>query len=151
MNHPTSEGTGPRKIVQIPTSGQPLGEWRQRAALLGVLEGEEAGPDRWCLWMRSDTGNRTPVLWPAGYHARLDPLEVLNASGQLFARAGEHLVLGGGFRPVDPDDPCSLGRDQAFYVQDETPARARSWREYIEARSKRDGELLQVSIGDGRS
>ena len=140
MNHPASERIGSRKIVQIPTSGRPLGEWRQRAALLGVLEGEEAGPDRWCLWIRSGTGNRTPVLWPAGYHARLDPLEVLNASGQPFARVGEHLVLGGGFRLVDPDDPCSLGRDQAFYVQDETPARARSWREYIETRPNYDGE-----------
>jgi hypothetical protein len=137
MNHAASKGTGPRKIVQIPTSGQPLGEWRQLAALLGVLDGEQVSADRWCLWMRSDAGNRTPVLWPAGYHARLDPLEVLNASGQLFARAGEHLVLSGGFRPVDPDDPCSLGRDQAFYVQNETPTRARSWREYIEAGSKR--------------
>jgi hypothetical protein len=137
MNHPASQGTGPRKIVQIPTSGRPLGEWRQLAALLGVLDGEEVSADRWCLWMRSDAGNRTPVLWPAGYHARLDSLEVLNASGQLFARAGEHLVLSGGFCRVDPDDPCSLGRDHAFYVQHETPARARSWREYIEARSKR--------------
>ncbi|HEX2744607.1 MAG TPA: hypothetical protein VHN16_09420, partial [Streptosporangiaceae bacterium] len=69
-----------------------------------------------------------------------DPLEVLNASGQPFARVGEHLVLGGGFRLVDPDDPCSLGRDQAFYVQDETPARARSWREYIETRPNYDEE-----------
>ncbi len=137
MNHPARKGTGPRTIVQIPTSGRPLGEWRQEAALLGVLDGEEVSPDRWCLWIRSDAGNRTPVLWPAGYHARLEPLEVLNASGQLFARAGEHLVLGGGFHPVDPDDPCSLGQDRAFYVQNETPARARSWREYIEAGSKR--------------
>jgi hypothetical protein len=137
MNQPAGHGTGFRKIVQIPTSGRPLGEWRQRAALLGVLDGEEVSADRWCLWMRSDTGIRTPVLWPAGYHARLNPLEVLNASGELFARAGEHLVLGGGFHPVDPDDPCSLGRDSAFYVQEETPTRARSWREYIEAGAKR--------------
>jgi hypothetical protein len=139
MSHAKSEGTGPREIVRIPTSGRPLDEWRQRAGLLGVLEGEEAGPGRWCLWMRADTGNRIPVLWPAGYHARLDPLEVLNASGQVFARAGERLVLGGGFRPADLDDPCSLGRDRVFYVQDETPARARSWREYAEARSTGDG------------
>lgn len=128
-----SEGTASRKVVRIPSSGAPPGEWRQRAALLGVLEGEEASPGRWCLWMRSAAGNRTPVLWPAGYHACLDPLEVRDAAGQLFARAGEHLVLGGGFRPVDPDDPCSLGQDQAFYVQSETPMRARSWRDYIEA------------------
>jgi hypothetical protein len=134
MNDPVSKGTGPRKIVQIPTSGRPLGEWRQRAALLGMLEGEEVSADRWCLWMRSGAGVRTPVLWPAGYHARLDPLEVLNASGQLFARAGEHLVLGGGFQPADPDDPCSLGQDFAFYIQDETPVRANTWCEYIEAK-----------------
>jgi hypothetical protein len=137
MNHPASKATGPRKIVQIPTSGRPLGEWRQRAALLGILDGEEVSKDLWCLWIRSQDGNRTPVLWPAGYHARLEPLEVLTASGQPFAHAGEHLVLGGGFHPVDPDDPCFLGRDRAFYVQNETPARAQSWREYIEAGSKR--------------
>jgi len=137
MNHPGKPGNRARKIVQIPTTGRPLGEWRQLAALLGVLDGEQVSADRWCLWMRSDTGNRTPLRWPAGYHARPDPLEVLNASGQPFARAGEHLVLGGGFRPVDPDVLCSLGQDHAFYVQNETPTRARSWREYIEAGSKR--------------
>jgi hypothetical protein len=148
MNHSASKGTGPRKIVHVPT-GPPLGEMRQRAALLGVLEGGEAGPDCWCLWMRSATGNRVPVLWPAGFRARLDPLEVLNGSGQMVARAGEHLVLGGGFRPADPEDPCSLGQDQAFYVQDETPTRASNWREYIEAKSKRDGEGFTPVIRQG--
>jgi hypothetical protein len=134
MNHPASEGAGLRKIVQVST-GPPLGRMLQRAALLGMLEGGEAGPDRWCLWLRSATGHRVPVIWPAGFRARLDPLEVLNPSGQAVARAGEHLVLGGGFRAVDPADPCSLGQDQAFYVQDEpTPTRAKSWREYLEAR-----------------
>jgi hypothetical protein len=52
MNHSASKATGPRKVVHVPT-GPPLGEMRQLAALLGVLEGGEAGPDRWCLWMRS--------------------------------------------------------------------------------------------------
>jgi hypothetical protein len=132
MNHQDGQEAGARRVVQIPTSVRPLGQWRQRAALLGMLEGEEVSADLWCLWMRSEVAARTPLVWPAGYHARLDPLEVLNAKGEPIARAGEHLVLGGGFESADPDDPCSLGRDSAFYVQDETPARARSWREYIE-------------------
>jgi hypothetical protein len=140
MSHPASERTGPRKIVQVPT-GPPLGERRMRAGLHGVLEGSEAGPDRWCLWMRSDSGNRVPLVWPAGFSTRLDPLEVLNARGETFAHAGEHLFLGGGFLPADPEDPCSLGRDQAFYVQQEKPERAKSLREYIEAAQERGGKV----------
>jgi len=141
MSHtPASERTGPRKVVHVPT-GPPLGDRRMRAGLGGVLEGSEAGPDRWCLWMRSDSGNRVPLVWPAGFSARLDPHEVLNASGEVYARVGEHLVLGGGFLPVDPQDPCSLGRDQAFYVQQERPKRAKSLLEYIEAAQERGGKV----------
>jgi hypothetical protein len=140
MSHPADERTGPRRIVEVPT-GPPLPKMRMRALQHGVLEGSEAGPGRWCLWMQSESGNRVPLVWPAGFSARLDPLEVLNASGETFAHAGEHLFLGGGFWPVDPDDPCSLGRDRAFYVQQEKPERANSLREYIEAAQERGGKV----------
>jgi hypothetical protein len=134
MSQSASAGAGPRKIVPLPT-GPALGGMRQRAALLGTLEGGETGPDRWCVWMRSPGGHRVPVVWPPGFRARLDPLEVLDPGGQVVARAGQRFVLGGGFRPADPGDPCSLGQDQAFYVQGEpTPTTAADWREYIEGR-----------------
>ncbi len=120
--HPASEGDSPRKVVQVPT-GPPPGCMRQLAQLSGVLEGSETGPDSYCLWIRSAKGRRVPVLWPAGYHARIDPLELLNVSGQVVARAGDLLVLGGGFRPIDPADPCSFGQAQAFHVQHEMPER----------------------------
>ena len=120
MIHPDNEGDSPRTVVQVPTGPAP-GYLGQLAQLTGVLEGGATEPDSYCLWIRSAKGRRVPVLWPAGYHARIDPLELLNASGQIVARAGDHLVLGGGIRPVDPADPCSLGQAQAFHVQHEMP------------------------------
>jgi hypothetical protein len=135
MSHHAGGRTGPRKIVQVPT-GPPLPKMRMLAGLHGVLEGSEAGPDRWCLWVRSESGSRVPLVWPAGFSARLDPLEVLNATGETFAHVGEHLFLRGGFFPVDPDNPCSLGRNRAFYVQQEKPTRANGLRELIAARER---------------
>lgn len=56
------------------------------------------------------------MLWPPGYRARLDPLEILDPDGQIVAREGDLLVVGGGIVPVDPA-PCTLGQSAAFYIQ----------------------------------
>lgn len=56
------------------------------------------------------------MLWPPGYRARLDPLEILDPDGQIVAREGDLLVVGGGIVPVDPA-PRTLGQSAAFYIQ----------------------------------
>lgn len=40
---------------------------------------------------------RTPIRWPQGYTARLDPLEVSDQEGRLVAREGDRISFGGGF------------------------------------------------------
>ncbi len=60
-----------------------------------------------------------PVVWPAGFHARLDPLELLNAEGEVVARAGDWISVAGAEMPAGPESPCMLGQDCAFHVQDE--------------------------------
>ena len=45
------------------------------------------------------SGERTPVMWPFGYSARLvdGTLELLDNRGQLVAREGDRIEMGGGF------------------------------------------------------
>jgi hypothetical protein len=77
----------------------------------------------YCVWI-SARGSRVPVIWPAGFRARLDPLEVLNAAGAVFARAGQKVGMGGGSGQPGREDTCLLGKAAAFYVNDENPVPA---------------------------
>jgi hypothetical protein len=81
----------------------------------GRLTGGVAADGTYCVWL-TDRGEPQPVLWPPGYQARLDPLEILDPDGQILAREGDMLVVSGGSVPVDPA-PCSLGQSAAFYIQ----------------------------------
>jgi hypothetical protein len=83
----------------------------------GVLTLGQAEAGSNILWLQ-DTGDRKiPVIWPAGFHARLDPLEVLDASGNVVAQEGQYLVVQGGYVQADPADPFTLGRSRAFSIQ----------------------------------
>ena len=47
-------------------------------------------------------GGRVVVVWPRGFVARLDPLEVLDLEGRVVARAGEPVALSGAYQaPAD--------------------------------------------------
>jgi hypothetical protein len=51
------------------------------------------------LALASPTGERTPVMWPFGYSARLVDavIELVDSSGNFVAREGDTVEMGGGF------------------------------------------------------
>jgi hypothetical protein len=81
----------------------------------GRLTGGAAADGTYCVWL-TDRGQAQAVLWPPGYRAQLDPLEILDPDGQIVAREGDTLIVGGAAIPVDPA-PCTLGQSAAFYIQ----------------------------------
>lgn len=84
----------------------------------GTLEGGRTDRGEYCVWVRTRQ-RAVPVVWPAGFHARLDPLELLNAEGKVVAREGDWISVAGAEMPADPESPCMLGQDRAFHIQDE--------------------------------
>jgi hypothetical protein len=68
------------------------------AALMGgvTLRGDPASQSR-PVWVESRGGLQRLVVWPYGFSARFSPdLELLNAQGDVVAREGDVLDLGGG-------------------------------------------------------
>jgi hypothetical protein len=62
-------------------------------AVRGVLEGSPSDP-REPIWLRSSTGARISVIWPAGFSVRFDPDAVLyNEHSRPVAKAGSTVVL----------------------------------------------------------
>jgi hypothetical protein len=67
------------------------------------------------VWL-SGRGGRLPVVWPAGFHARLHPLELLDSQGAVVAKGGDRIAAGGGDAIAKADGKCMLGQKSAFYV-----------------------------------
>jgi hypothetical protein len=63
-------------------------------------------------WLASSDGRLVLLMWPAGFAARFDPLEVLDADGRVVARGGELVFVGGGF--LKAMDPRGLGHEEVF-------------------------------------
>ena len=61
-------------------------------------------------------GRRSAIIWPGGYHARLHPVELLDAQNAVVAKGGDQVSFGGGESPVQPGRTCMLGQKSAFYV-----------------------------------
>ena len=76
--------------------------------LEGVLEAGRTDRGEYCVWVRTRQ-RAVPVAWPAGFRARLDPLELLNAEGQVVARVGDWISVAGAELPADPESRCMLG------------------------------------------
>jgi hypothetical protein len=110
---------GSRRVIELPTS-----QWRKGmpgllAGMTGILNGGPIGAKaEYCVWIESG-GTRTPVIWPHGYTARLDPLEVINANGVVVARAGDMIRVAGGAFTADPALPCMLDQTQVFTIHSE--------------------------------
>ena len=67
-------------------------------------------------WLVYSQGGRSEIVWPAGFTARFDPdLAVLDASGKVVYRAGDHIdggcVVGGVDSPllILPPNPVPTG------------------------------------------
>ena len=68
-----------------------------------------------CVWL-AVRGRRSAIIWPAGYHARLHPVELLDTQNAVVAKSEDLISFGGGESPVQPDRTCMLGQKSAFYV-----------------------------------
>jgi hypothetical protein len=64
-------------------------------------------------WLLDPHGQLQLLLLPAGFRARFDPLELLNEQGEVVAKGGE-LVTVGGAHLVKSDDLRRLGHERAF-------------------------------------
>jgi len=117
MNDPDERP--PRKVAAVPTSSWRRGDPALLAALVGTVQGEQTGPDTCRIWVERDDGEIIPVIWPAGYRARLDPLELLDPAGMVVAVPGTPISVAGGLIPADRADHG--GADEAFHVMDELP------------------------------
>ena len=98
----------------VPTSSWQPGDPSLAALARGTLRG---GYERgtFCIWLAA-RGRREAIIWPAGYHARLHPVELLDAQDVVVAKSGDLISVGGGAGPVQPDRACMLGQKSAFYV-----------------------------------
>ncbi len=61
------------------------------------------------VWLTGFRGDRILTMWPSDYRARVEPFELLNEVGQVIARAGDQVQLGGGFLPADDPRATDLG------------------------------------------
>jgi hypothetical protein len=86
----------------------------------GVLAGSPIAGGG-CLWLGPPVGQanpgRVPVVWPSGFHARFSPVELINAGGQVIARAGDYLTFGGGLGLAPKSGHCMFGHRNAVIVQ----------------------------------
>ncbi len=111
-SEPSAHGA---KLYPVPTSSWRPGDPSLLALTIGTLA---AGTYRgkWCLWLVARPGSRRiPIVWPAGFRARRNPLELLTSGGTVAAHGGERIKLTGGLGPVS-HRPCMLGQREAFYA-----------------------------------
>ena len=80
------------------------------ALAIGTLGGGTR-PDGACFWFEGSS--RVALSWPYGFSARNDPLRLIGGDGQVLARRGDHVELGGGtfpnYVPTPEQDPCKTG------------------------------------------
>jgi hypothetical protein len=64
-------------------------------------------------WLVDPNGQLELLILPAGFSARFDPFELLNEQGQVVAKGGNVVTVGGSY-PVKEGDPRRLGHKHAF-------------------------------------
>jgi len=107
----------------VPTSSWAPGDLSLRALARGTLEGGVVR-GAYCVWLATN-GGQSPIVWPAGYHVRRNPLKLLNSQGAVVASGGDSITVEGGAAPADPGRACMLGRHFAFFVMSNVMARRR--------------------------
>lgn len=65
--------------------------------------------DNVCVWLEGG-GIRYDAIWPAGFAARSQPVELIAPDGKVFARAGDTLGLGASERNDMSIGTCQVGR-----------------------------------------
>ena len=105
-------------LVDIPTSSWVRGNSGRLAAVGGVLQIRAHASGQATVWVRTGSA-MTPVIFPAGFRARLDPPEIVDERGRIVAREGITIEVSGGFAPVDSDTASLIRSDEAFFIQSE--------------------------------
>lgn len=108
------ENAASPRLHVVPTSSWKAGDPSLLARASGTLNGGRV-QGAFCVWLTTRR-DRVPIVWPAGYHVRLHPLELLNSQNIVVARGEDHITLTGGAAPVRPGLTCMLGRRSAFYA-----------------------------------
>jgi hypothetical protein len=107
-----------RPVIDLPASPAPrpgVTYAARGARAKGTLTGGTRDGGHYCVWL-TERGTTFAVIWPHGYRARLNPLEILNPAGTVIAQEGDTLTVGGGLIDVDHSMPCSLGQSSAFAI-----------------------------------
>jgi hypothetical protein len=106
--------SGARRIFKLhPQNPKPAG----RAIGLGARSGGTLvgaivdGAVR--AWLMDPNGQLQLLILPAGFAARFDPFELLNEHGDVVARGGDVVTVGGAHL-VKAGDPGRLGSEHAF-------------------------------------
>jgi hypothetical protein len=103
-------------IVALPTSSWRPGDPGYLARAEGRVRGSPSvGGD--CVWLEGPEGIRFPVVWPAGFYARFDPLRIYDSGGHVVARGGDLIEVGGGQESFS-NPRCMLGQaHRAFIIE----------------------------------
>jgi hypothetical protein len=107
-----------RPVINLPAGLTPrhgVAPASRLARASGTLTGGPRPGGHYCVWL-TGPGITTPVIWPPGYQAHLNPLEILSPAGTVIAREGDALTVGGGLIDVDRASPCSLEQSSAFAI-----------------------------------
>jgi hypothetical protein len=92
----------PADLIPVPTSA-PLSLVGPIACPAGLLEGELVADDEFGFVVAHADGFTSAVTWPHGYVARDAPRrELLDDTGDVVARDGDHVALGGGEGSAGP-------------------------------------------------
>lgn len=113
-------------VVSIPTSDWKPGDPVSLARTSGILAVTTAQ----CLYVADESGSALGggIVWPAGYTARAvgGDIEVLNPAGEVVARTGAPIILGGGYGRSNEPAGCAgvdgKSHGAPFYVNTELPS-----------------------------
>lgn len=65
-----------------------------------------------CTWLAKRDGELELLMWPRDFRAHFEPLELLDADGEVLARGGDVITVVGSYLPHG--DPRSLGHERVF-------------------------------------
>jgi hypothetical protein len=105
-----------RSLYSLPSNGWKPGDGAFTALLGGAFEAKLT-PEGACAGLGS-----TNAFWPAGYHVRFHPTELLDPSGGIVARQGERVIAGGGVGPAtDHANRCADGAQTLVIMSSVSP------------------------------